>query len=219
MGTFISRLSHRRGRNREYRDLTAYARARVKRILIHNGYLSIKSAIMASSIVRVPIQTEISFIGKVWIKPPLLTTPRAAVTEHFDSPEGNWNSFRHRLLRIAHSSLPPCLPIFRDFAIYRRHLKILNRRDLKLAAKKKIHSAHVVELFGVRLAPRFFALASVFFRTFAALSHGKLDECKFPSITIDAQKCAPRNTFVVCQSCETDFKNRNANNYSFRGRW
>lgn len=118
---------------------------------------------MASSIVRVPIQTEISFIGKVWIKPPLLTTPRTAVTEHFDSPEGNWNSFRHRLLRIAHSSLPPCLPIFRDFAIYRRHLKILNRRDLKLAAKKKIHSAHVVELFGVRLAPRFFALASVFF--------------------------------------------------------
>lgn len=173
---------------------------------------------MASSIVRVPIQTEISFIGKVWIKPPLLTTPRAAVTEHFDSPEGNWNSFRHRLLRIAHSSLPPCLPIFRDFAIYRRHLKILNRRDLKLAAKKNTFRTRS-GTFRCPPRPSLLRPCLRFFRTFAALSHGKLDECKFPSITIDAQKCAPRNTFVVCQSCETDFKNRNANNYSFRDRW
>lgn len=36
------------------------------------------------------------------------------------------------------------------------------------------------------------------------LSCSRLDECKFLSITIGAQKSISWNTFVVCQSCKTD---------------
>lgn len=66
-----------------------------------------------------------------------ITHDAATVTEHFDSPEGNWNSFRHRLLQVL---------LFCDFAIYSRYFKILNRHNLAVRGKIQF-VPYVAELF------------------------------------------------------------------------